>query len=220
MSRVHLQITDHLIDYVRAVSPPEPDLRRRLRDETAAHPMARMQITPEQGHLLAIFVHLLGARRALEVGVFTGYSSVSVAQALPPDGQLIACDVSEEFTAIARRYWKEAGVDSKIDLRLAPAKETLAQLIAEGHRAEFDLAFIDADKTNYVAYFEACLELVRPGGLIAVDNTLWHGSVADPNDQEEDTVAIRQFNEYVRDEPRVWHCMLPIGDGLTLAVTK
>jgi caffeoyl-CoA O-methyltransferase len=220
MSRTHLQITDHLIDYVRAVSPPEPELRRRLRDETAAHPMARMQITPEQGHLLALFVHLLKAKRALEVGVFTGYSSLSVAQALPPDGRLIACDVSEEFTSIARRYWAEAGVDSKIDLRLAPARETLAQLIAEGHSAKFDLAFIDADKANYVAYFEACLELVRSGGLIAVDNTLWHGSVADPNDQEPDTVAIRQFNEYVRDETRVWHCMLPIGDGLTLAVRK
>lgn len=220
MSRTHLQITDHLIDYIRQVSPPEPDLRRRLREETAAHPMARMQITPEQGHLLALFVHLLNARRALEVGVFTGYSSLSVAQALPPEGRLIACDVSEEFTSVARRYWKEAGVDSKIDLRLAPAEETLAQLIAEGHRAAFDLAFIDADKTNYVAYFEACLELVRPGGLIAVDNTLWHGSVADPDDQEADTVAIRRFNEYIRDEPRVWHCLLPVGDGLTLAARK
>lgn len=220
MSRTHLQITDQLIEYVRAASPSEPDLRRRLREETAAHPMARMQITPEQGHLLALLVPLLNAKRALEIGVFTGYSSLSVAQALPPDGLLIACDVSEEFTAIARRYWKEAGVDSKIDLRLAPATETLEKLIAEGHGGAFDLAFIDADKTNYVAYFEACLELVRPGGLIAVDNTLWHGSVADPSDQEADTVAIRQFNEYVRDEPRVRHCLLPIGDGLTLALRK
>lgn len=220
MSRTHLQITDHLIEYVRTVSPPEPPVRRHLREETAAHPMARMQITPEQGHLLGLFVRLLNAKRTLEVGVFTGYSSLSVAQALPPDGRILACDVSEELTAIARRYWKEAGVDSKIDLRLAPAKETLAQLIAEGHRAAFDLAFIDADKTNYVAYFEACLDLVRPGGLIAVDNTLWHGSVADPADQEADTVAIRQFNEYVRDEQRVWQCLLPIGDGLTLAVRK
>jgi predicted O-methyltransferase YrrM len=220
MSHVHLQITDQLIDYVRRVSPPEPELRRRLRQETAAHPMARMQITPEQGHLLALFVRLLNAKRAIEVGVFTGYSSLSVAEALPPDGRLIACDVSEEFTAIARRYWKEAGVASKIELRLAPAAETLAQLIAEGHNATFDLAFIDADKINYVGYFEACLELVRPGGLIAVDNTLWHGSVADPADQEADTVAIRQFNEHVRGEPRVWFCLLPIGDGLTLAVKK
>lgn len=220
MSRTHLQITDPLIEYIRGVSPPESSLRRRLREETAAHPMARMQITPEQGHLLALFVRLLQAKRTLEIGVFTGYSSLSVAEALPADGRLIACDVSEEFTAIARRYWKEAGVDGKIDLRLAPARETLAQLIAEGNRGAFDFAFIDADKTNYIAYFEACLELVRPGGLIAVDNTLWHGSVADPNDQQDDTVAIRRFNEYVRDEPRVWHCLLPVGDGLTLAVKK
>ena len=220
MSRTHLQLTDHLVDYVRSVSPVEADPLRRLREETASHPHGRMQITPEQGHLLALFVRLLGAKRLLEIGVFTGYSSTSVALALPEDGKLIACDVSEEFTSVARRYWREAGVDSKIDLRLAPADETLSGLVREGLAGTFDMAFIDADKTGYITYFKLCLELLRPGGLIAIDNTLWHGSVADPNDQEADTVAVRAFNKFVRDDDRVWHCMLPIGDGLTLAVKK
>jgi predicted O-methyltransferase YrrM len=220
MSHSHLQITDQLINYVRTVSPPEPDFLRRLRDETSRQPLARMQITPEQGLLLGLFVHLIQAKRVLEIGVFTGYSSTSMALALPPDGKLIACDVSEEYTSIAQRYWREAGVDNRIELRLAPALQTLQGLKKSGDAGHFDLAFIDADKENYVAYFEACLDLVRPGALIAVDNTLWHGSVADALDQEPDTVAIRQFNEYVRDEPRVWSCLLPVGDGLTLAVKK
>ncbi len=220
MSHQHLQITDTVVEYIRAVSPPEPELLRKLRDETAAQPMARMQITPEQGHLLAIFVKLLRAGRILEIGVFTGYSSTAMALALPPEGLLVACDISEEFTWIAQRYWEEAGVAEKIRLHLAPAMETLTQRINTGESSTFDMAFIDADKGSYVDYFEACMKLVRPGGLIAIDNTLWHGDVADASNQEPDTVAIRRFNEAVREDSRVWHCLLPVGDGLTLAVKK
>src|SRR5437660_6229449 len=172
-----------------------------------------MQISPEQCQFMALLLHLIDARRTIEVGVFTGYSSLSVALALPDDGKVIACDVSEEWTSIARRYWREAGVANKIDLRLRPALETLDRLLADGRAGAFDFAFIDADKENYLNYYERCLRLVRPGGLIAIDNVLWHGDVIDPAKQDPDTRAIREFNERVSRDDRVWISMLPISDG-------
>ena len=220
MSAQHLQVTDALIEYVRSVSSPEPAYMVRLRQETALDSAGRMQITPEQGLLLGMLVKMSGARRCIEVGVFTGYSSLSVARALPPDGQLIACDVSETWTAIARRYWREAGLDDKIDLRLAPAVDTLQALIAGGEAGKFDFAFIDADKANYAAYYDLLMTLVRPGGLLAIDNVLWYGRVIDSRENDIDTVAIRNLNAKLAADSRIHLCMLPIGDGLTLALKK
>jgi predicted O-methyltransferase YrrM len=176
-----------------------------------------MQIGPDQGTLLALLVRLTGARRALEVGTFTGYSALAVASALPEGGQLITCDVSAEWTAVARRYWEEAGVSGRIELRLGPAVETLAGLLRAGGAGSFDFAFIDADKPSYNAYYEACLGLVRPGGLIAIDNVLWSGAVADPAAVDPETAALRALNEKVRDDPRVDACLLTVGDGVMLA---
>jgi len=176
-----------------------------------------MQITPEQGQFMQLLLRTLGARRTIEIGVFTGYSALCTALALPADGQVIACDVSEEWTAIGRRYWLEAGVADKIDLRLSPAVETLDALLADGQAGQFDFAFIDADKDNYDAYYERCLQLVRPGGIIAVDNVLWHGDVIDPSKQDPDTVAIRALNRKLHLDPRIELSMLPMGDGLTVA---
>lgn len=221
MSNRTIQVDDHLYDYILSVSSREPDLMRRLRDETAAlGAVFRMQISPEQGQLMFLLAQLVGARRTLEVGVFTGYSALSVALALPEDGKVVACDVSEEWTSIGRRYWAEAGVAHKIDLRIAPAMETLDGLIAEGQQGSFDFAFIDADKGNYAGYFERALVLLRAGGLIAVDNTLWSGRVADPAENDADTVAIRAFNESLHHDPRISLSLLPIGDGLTLAMKR
>jgi caffeoyl-CoA O-methyltransferase len=220
MSFQHIQLTEPLLQYVRSVSDPEPEYLARLREETARDPHARMQITVEQGALMGMLVRLLVARKALEVGVFTGYSSLSVARALPPDGRLIACDVSDEWTSIARRYWKEAGLDHKIELHLRPAIETLDELLATGHAGSFDFAFIDADKANYANYYERALQLIRPGGLIAVDNVLWHSRVIDPSIDDEDTRAIRAFNQALTTDPRVHHCLVPLGDGITLALKK
>lgn len=220
MSNAHLQMTDALSEYLRAASPEEPDFLAKLRRETASHPRAVMQITPEQGLFMGLLARMIGARKALEIGVFTGYSSISVALALPPDGKLIACDVSEEFTSVARRYWKEAGLESKIDLRLAPAMDTLNELLQAGEAGSFDMSFIDADKGNYRNYYETSLKLVRSGGIIVLDNMLWHGQVANPDDVEPDTVAIRELNAFVRSDARVWSCLLPIGDGVTLAFKK
>jgi predicted O-methyltransferase YrrM len=220
MSSRHLPINDALIEYIRSVSPPEPDLLRRLRDETAAEPLAVMQITPEQGAFMGVLMRLLNAHRTIEVGVFTGYSALCVAMALPEDGRIIACDVSEPWTAVARRYWREAGVDHKIDLRLQPAVRTLDELLDGGGASTFDFAFIDADKVSYAAYYERCLQLVRPGRLIAVDNTLWSGRVADAAVIDEDTVALRRFNEALAVDERVRMALLPMGDGLTLAVKR
>lgn len=217
MSTRSIQLTDPLYDYLLAVSLRETDLQRRLREETAANPMSRMQISPEQGQFMALLARLTGARRCIEVGVFTGYSSLAVALALPADGSIVACDVSEEWTAVARRYWAEAGVAARIDLRLAPALETLDSLLADGGQGSFDLAFIDADKTNYLAYYERVFELLRPGGLVVVDNTLWSGRVADPAVDDEDTLALRHFNECLHRDQRVDLSLLPVGDGLTLA---
>jgi len=203
--------------YVNGFITRETPLQRRLRDETAALPRGRMQIGADQGALLALLVRLTGARRALEVGTFTGYSALAVAAALPPDGRLITCDVSEEWTAVARRYWQEAGLAGRIDLRLGPAVQTLAGLLREGGAGSFDFAFIDADKESYDAYYEACLRLVRPGGLLAIDNVLWSGAVADPSQADPETEAIRALNEKVRDDPRVEACLLTVGDGVMLA---
>jgi predicted O-methyltransferase YrrM len=211
---------ESLYEYLKSVSLREPPILQRLREETAAHPRAVMQISPDQGQFMALLVQLLGARRTLEVGVFTGYSSLAVALALPADGSIVACDVSEEYTAIARRYWKEAGVDHMIDLRLRPALETLRDMLARGEHGRFDFAFIDADKSNYEGYYECSLELLRPGGLIAVDNVLWSGRVADPAENDADTVALRAFNRKLHADARVSLSMLPIADGLTLALKR
>ena len=215
-----LTIDDSLRDYMRNVTLREPPILERLREETTRHPLAIMQISPEQGQFMALLIHLLGARKTLEIGVFTGYSSLSVALALPEDGHIIACDVNDEYTSVARRYWREAGVERKIDLRLRPALETLDDLIAAGQGGRFDFAFIDADKGNYANYFERALVLVRPGGLIAIDNVLWYGRVVDPAVQDGDTIAIREFNEKLHHDERVWLSMLPVRDGLTLACKK
>jgi len=216
MSRRSTPLTDALYDYLLSVSLREPDVLRRLREETAADAAARMQIAPEQGQFMALVARLMGARRCLEIGVFTGYSSLALALALPEDGRILACDVSERWTAVARRYWAAAGVAHKIELRLATAMETLERLRETGAAGSFDFAFIDADKENYVGYYERVLGLLRPGGLIAVDNTLWSGRVADPENSEADTVAMRHFNEHVSRDERVDLSLVPIGDGLTL----
>jgi O-methyltransferase len=220
MSLDHTRLTDELSAYLRSVSLRDSDLFRRLRDETAPTPHSSMQVAPEQGQFLGLLVEALRVRRAIEVGVFTGYSSISIATALPDDGKLIACDVSDEWTSVARRYWREAGVEGKIDLRLGPALETLDGLLASGQAGKFDFVFIDADKKNYLNYYERSLDLLREGGLLVIDNVLWHGRVVDPAAQDEDTVAIREFNAYLLTDPRIGVSVLPLGDGLTLALKR
>jgi predicted O-methyltransferase YrrM len=217
MSSRSIVLTDALYNYMNEVSLRELPLLRQLREETSRLAQRSMQISPEQGQFMALLVRLMGARRCLEVGVFTGYSSLATALALPGDGCIVACDVSEEWTSIARRYWRAAGVEHKIDLRLAPATQTLDALLADGQGGHYDLAFIDADKTSYLAYYERALSLLRPGGLVLVDNTLWSGRVADLAVVDEDTVALRHFNEVLHRDERVDLSLLPIGDGLTLA---
>ncbi len=217
MTRHTIPISDDLYDYLLSISLREPEILRQLRQETAELPNAGMQLAPEQGQLLRLLIQLMGAKRGIEVGVFTGYSSLCAALAMPADGLLIACDVSEKYTKIARRYWGKAGVAHKIDLRLAPAIETLQRLLAQDGAESFDYAFIDADKSNYMAYYEACLKLLRPGGLAVVDNVLWHGQVLDAADQSADTVAIRALNRHLHQDQRVEALLLPIGDGLYLA---
>lgn len=220
MANSTLGLENQLYDYLLSISLREPDILASLREETAKHPMVQMQIAPEQGQFMELLVQLMGAKKTIEIGVFTGYSSLCVALALPPNGQIIACDVSEEYTAIARRYWEAAGVANKISLQLGPAINTLDKLIAEGQAGTFDFAFIDADKENYEAYFERSLQLVRNGGLIVIDNVLWSGRVADPQVQDESTTAIRTFNEKLRNDPRVTLSVVPIADGLTLALKR
>jgi len=220
MSRTATVVTENLAAYIRSVSQREPELLTRLREETADHPQASCQISADQGQFLQMLIRLLGARRTIEVGVFTGYSSLWVALALPPDGCIVACDVSDEYTRVARRYWKEAGVADKIDLRLAPAVETLDALLAAGEAGTYDFAFIDADKRNYPAYYERCLELIRPRGLIAIDNVLWHARVIDPDNHDADTLAVREFNRGLHADDRVWISLVTMGDGLTLAMKK
>ena len=195
----------------------EPEILARLRDETALIPQHNMQIAPEQGALLALLVELTGAKRCLEIGTFTGYSSLIVALAMPPDGTIVCCDVSEEWTAVARRYWAEAGVADRVDLRLAPALETLDALLADGAEGTFDFAFVDARKSEYPDYHERVVRLLRSGGLAAYDNVLWGGAVADESKQDEDTLAIRRLNDRLATDERVTIAMLPLADGVTLA---
>jgi predicted O-methyltransferase YrrM len=217
MSTDTLSLDTRTLRYLRAVSLREPPLLAQLREETAKLPMARMQIAPEQGQFMSLLVKLLGAERAIEIGTFTGYSALCVATAQPPEGRLVCCDISEEWTAIARRYFEEAGLANKIELRLKPAKETLFELLDSGQAGQFDFAFIDADKECYPAYYELCLKLLRKGGLIAIDNTLWSGKLADPNNTEADSIALREFNTRLHQDARVDLSLVPIGDGLTLA---
>jgi len=217
MSLTHTQITDELAGYLRDVTLREPGPLQALREETENHEHASMQTAPEQGQLLNLMIRLLGAKRILEVGVFMGYSSTWMALALPPDGKIVACDRSEEYTARARRIWRDTGVEGRIDLRLGPALATLDALLAEGQTGTFDLAFIDADKSNYGNYYERALALLRPRGLIVIDNVLWNGSVIDLADQSVDTQAIRAFNQRLHDDSRVALSLVPLGDGLTLA---
>jgi caffeoyl-CoA O-methyltransferase len=217
MSRNYTPITDPMAQYIREVTLREPEPLRRLRESTENHPRASMQIAPEQGQFLHVLTKLIGARNVIEIGVFMGYSSSWMALALPPGGKIVACDVSEEYAAIARNTWREAGVEDKIDLRVAPALQTLDSLIAAGQAGTFDLAFIDADKSNYSNYYERALQLVRPGGLIAVDNTLWDGRVIDPNVTDADTEAIRAFNRKLKADERIALTLATIGDGVTLA---
>ncbi|MEO6696897.1 MAG: class I SAM-dependent methyltransferase [Gammaproteobacteria bacterium] len=218
MSNKTITLTDELYDYVIRHSLREPELLRRLREETAKDPMANMQIAPEQGQFMALLVQLLPARKALEIGVFTGYSALCVALALPENGKLIACDVSEEWTRVARRYWQEAGVAHKIELHLAPALDTLDKLLQNGEGGTFDFAFIDADKTGYNDYYERTLQLLRPGGLIVLDNMLRNGRVVDAPHCDEATLAIHQLNQKLHHDSRIALSLLPVADGLTLAL--
>lgn len=217
MSVKTIGLSESLYEYLLSVSVHEPEVLQRLREQTQALPMAIMQISPEQGQFMRLLVELLDVRRALEIGTFTGYSALCVALAMADEGRLLCCDTSEEWTAIAQTHWREAGVADKIDLRIAPALQTLDALLAEGGAGQYDFAFIDADKQNYSHYYERCLELLRVGGLIAVDNTLWSGAVADANNTEASTRAIRAFNAQLYDDARVSLSLLPVGDGLTLA---
>jgi caffeoyl-CoA O-methyltransferase len=215
-----LTIGNELWEYMRRVTLREPAILQRLREETAHLPNSNFQISAEQGQFMGLLMHLIGACRTIEVGVYTGYSALSVALALPNDGRVIACDINEEWTSVGRRYWREAGVDGKIDLRLGPALATLDTLIASGQAKQYDFVFIDADKTNYANYYERALVLLRSGGLIAVDNVLWSGRVIDASFDDPDTRAIRAFNERILNDDRVWLSMLPVRDGLTLACKK
>jgi caffeoyl-CoA O-methyltransferase len=217
MSVATITMTEALYGYLLRTTLREPPVLQRLRAETAKLPSGQMQISPEQGQLMALLLELLGATQVLEVGTFTGYSSTAMALALPPQGKLVACDLSEEWTNVARRYWREAGVESKIELRLGPARATLDALIESGKAGTFDFAFIDADKTAYDDYYERCLTLLRPGGLLAVDNALWSGAVADDGDQRDNTRAIRALNTKIAGDARVSCSLVPIGDGLHLA---
>lgn len=220
MTTKSLGLSPDLYQYLLSMSLRDSDVLQQLRAETAQLSGAIMQVTPDEGQLLGFLARLIGAKKTLEIGVFTGYSALSVALALPEDGRLVACDVNPDYTAIAQRYWQKARVAHKIDLRIAPALETLDALLANGEAGTFDFAFIDADKTNYGNYFERSLQLLRPGGLIAIDNVLWSGSVIDATDQSPATVAIRHFNQAVLQDERVAICMLPVSDGITLAQKK
>lgn len=217
MSSRTLQLAGELHEYLVTATLREPELLRQLREETARLPNAEMQISPEQGQFMALLIETIGARRALEIGTFTGYSALCVARALPPDGRLLCCDVSEEWTAIARRYWAAAGVAERIELRLAPALETLDALLAGGATETFDFAFLDADKVGYDAYYERALRLLRPGGLVAIDNALSDGRVVAPETAGDNVRAIDALNRKIRADERVSCSLVPIGDGLMLA---
>jgi len=214
------RIDGALADYVDANWLRDTPLKRRLREETAGLPRAGMQISAHQAQQIGLLVRMIGARRAVEVGTFTGYSALCIAEALPADGRLWCCDVSDEWTRIGRRYWKEAGLEERIELTLAPAVQTLDGLIVQGLSGQLDLAFIDADKENYDLYYERCLALVRRGGLILIDNVLWGGSVADPADTDTDTVAIRALNAKLQADPRIDLALVATGDGMTCAIKR
>jgi len=216
MSNQSIGLDESLQRYLLDHSLREAPLLAQLREETASMSQHNMQIAPEQGQFMALLARLLGAKRYIEVGTFTGYSALAVTLAMPEDGRTITCDVNKEWTAIAKRYWQKAGVDERILLELRPALKTLDELLVSGCEDTFDLAFIDADKSGYIDYFERCHDLVRPGGLVMIDNTLWDGKVVDPGNHEADTEAIRDFNEYLRDREEIDVSMVPIGDGLTL----
>ena len=218
MSTETIHLSEELAAHVREVSVHrESDVLRRLREETARHPRAIMQISPEQGQLMAFLVRALGVTQAIEIGVFTGYSALCVAEALPADGRLVACDVSEEYTALAKPFWEEAGVADRIDLRIAPAADTLAALLDGGEAGTFGFAFIDADKTGNDGYYEQCLTLLHPGGVIAVDNMFLEGRVVSPEPEDESARAVAAFTEKVAKDPRVDASLVPISDGLMLA---
>ena len=220
MSSSVLPYSIELRNYLWEKGLDENPVLKRIREETENHPFALMQICPEQGALLANLVRLISAKKAIEVGTFTGYSALAVALALPEDGYLLACDISEEFTSIGKPYWEEAGVSENIDLQIAPAVETLKSKIEDGESNTYDFAFIDADKINYLNYYELCLDLIRPGGVIAIDNVLWGGSVIDSARTDDDTKAIREINDFIASDKRVNISMIPVGDGVTLAVKK
>ncbi len=219
MSRRSYGLDGRLYAYFTEASLREPPILARLREETASMPGAGMQLSPEQGQFMALLVELTGAKRYVEAGTFTGYSSLAVALAMPTDGQVVACDVSKDYTDVARRYWAEAGVADRVDLRIGPAAETLQQM-ADSDPGSFDMAFIDANKDQYDDYYEHCLTLVRTGGLVLIDNVLWGGAVADPAQQDPDTNAIRALNAKIQADDRVTVSMLPIGDGLTMALKR
>lgn len=220
MSNRTLSIDDRLYDYLRDVAINEPVLLRQLREETAQLDYAVMQISPEQGQFMSLLIKLMGAKRAIEIGTFTGYSSICVAGAMPDDGRLICCDISPQWTAVAEKYWSLAGLDDKIELYSQPAELTLQKLLDEGTEKSFDFIFIDADKQNYIKYYEMALRLLKKGGVIAVDNTLWSGAVADPENIEPGTRAIRRFNEMIKEDRRVSKSLVTIGDGLTLILKE
>ncbi len=221
MSDRSIGLSEALHQYLLANSVREPEVLANLRQETDRHPLSNMQISPEQGQLMGLLVQLIGAKKCLEIGVFTGYSSLSVALNLPDDGRIVACDVSDEFTSIARKYWQAAGVSEKIDLQIAPALDTLDRLLANGEAGTFDFAFIDADKNNYGAYYDRCFDLIRQGGLILVDNVLWYGRVIDPTmNEDQRTQAIKEINQQIYHDDRVQISLIPIGDGLTIARKK
>jgi predicted O-methyltransferase YrrM len=220
MSKGTIGLDQRLNDYLVANQAPEHPALRKLREATAKLGPSYLQIAPEQSSFLGFLARLIGTRQALEVGTFTGYSAMTVALGLPKGGKLVACDISKEWTDIARRHWQEAGIADKIELRLGPAADTLAALEREGRRGSFDFAFIDADKTGYDGYYESALPLVRPGGLIVFDNTLYGGSVADPKDRDADTKAIRALNKKIAGDERVDRVLVPIGDGMTVVMRR
>ncbi len=220
MSNRTLSIDDRLYDYLCEVSVNESELLRQLREETAQIEFAVMQISPEQGQFMALLIKLMGAKRAIEIGTFTGYSSICVAGAMADDGKLICCDISPQWTDIAEKYWALAELENKISLYSQPAEQTLQLLLDEGAENTFDFVFIDADKQNYIKYYEMALRLLRKGGIIAVDNTLWSGAVADPENTEPGTRAIRRFNEMISQDKRVSTSLVTIGDGLTLILKE
>ena len=220
MSRSTLKLTDSVYDYMLEHSLRESEACRLLREETAPMKMGMMQVSPEQGQFMAFLVRLTETRRALEIGTFTGYSALCVAQALPSDGRLVCCDVSEEWTSVGQRYWQSAGVSDKINLKIGPATETLQALREDGEEGRYDFAFIDADKENYLVYYENVLSLLRTGGVLLIDNVLWGGSVANPGKNDDDTNAIRTLNQHLHGDDRVLLSMLPVGDGLTLVMKQ